>query len=195
MGVWATLLHGVAGTNGVQLVAATALQALSLLVLTAPGGGRLPMSRAALCATAAVLAGLLALVTISPQASAWPFDFATYLLALLTIRGSAVEGVGGGATLIAAGLAFGDWTGRPAPDMVAFVALPTTALLVGIVWRVAIAAALEREAPPPRAGVRRRSGDRGGRGWWTAGSFIGVTRDAVTAARPDTPPRSRRCAT
>ncbi len=145
LGIWSTLMHGVAAANAGHLAGSSALHALSLLMLTAPGGGRLPALRAALCAVAAVLAGLLALYAASPQEDSWPFNFATYLLALLTIRGNVREGVSGGAALITAGLLFGVWSGEPATEVAAFLALPTIAFIVGIVWRVAIAAAMERE--------------------------------------------------
>lgn len=144
LGLWSTLVDTLPG-EAVAIAVATALQAWCLLVLTTPGQGRLSVPRAAFCAAAAVAAALLAVPTASPPADSWSFNFHTYLLGLLTTRGNVRLGVGGGGLLIVSGIVFGASIGADAAAIAAFVALPIVAFIVGIVWRVAIASALEHE--------------------------------------------------
>lgn len=145
LGIWSTVMQNALDQYLPQLILASILQLASALLLTLPGGRRLPLPLGLMCAGAAVLAGLTVLFAAASTPDLWPFNFATYLLALLTTRGNASEGVGGGIALIAAALMVGMARGTPASDLLAFLALPLVAFVIGIVWRIALGIAVDRE--------------------------------------------------
>ncbi|MFV0434345.1 MAG: hypothetical protein ACK5LO_10225 [Leucobacter sp.] len=145
LGIWSTLLQSALDEYLLQLVLASALQLVAVLLLTFPGGRRLRFPLGVGCAATALLAGALVLYTASPEEDSWPFNFAAYLLALLTTRGNIREGIGGGFLLLAAGLVFGIAAGASPAELFAFLILPVIAFTIGIVWRIALSSAVARE--------------------------------------------------
>lgn len=145
LGIWSTFLQSTLSQHLPQLITVFALQLASILILTLPGDRKLSRPYGLLCALTALFSGLVALFTISPGEESWPFNFATYLLALMTIRGNAGQGIAGGTALIAFGLVHGLRSGFEASDLFAFLILPFLALVMGIVWRFVLTIAVQRE--------------------------------------------------
>lgn len=153
--VWALgVAHGVLGetltpaetlaTGAPWRLAAYGCALLGALLLTTPGDGALARGRAAVVAGCALAAALLLFRGGAPVERLWLFDFSSYLPALLIARGNSVLGALGGGLLIGTGVGWAVTEGT-ASGAVELVAMPATALVVGVVWNIALRRIVARE--------------------------------------------------
>lgn len=145
LGIWSTLMQSALSQHLPQLLLASALQLAAVILLTLPGARRLLRPQGLICAAAAILAGLIVLFAVPMFEDLWPFNFASYLLALLTMRGNVWEGTIGGLSLLVTAFVFGLTLGTAPSEIFEFLVLPTVAWAVGMVWRIALTIAVSRE--------------------------------------------------
>lgn len=145
LGIWSTLMQSTLNQALSQLLLASALQLVAVLFLTLPGAMKLPLPLGLGCAAAAVLGGLTVLFAAPMAGELWPFNFSSYILALLTMRGNVWEGAAGGFALIVAAFVLGLVLDTAPAELFAFLVLSLVAWTVGIVWRKALTIAVRRE--------------------------------------------------
>lgn len=145
LGIWSTLLLSSLSQHTAQLAIASALQLAGVMLLTRPGNQKLSTPLGLICALTALLSGLVVLSALASGGESWTFNFSAYLLALLTTRGNAWQGIVGGIVLLTSGLGFCLISGVPAAETITFLTLPLVAFVIGIVWRLVIAIAVQRE--------------------------------------------------
>ena len=165
--VWAlNLIHGLmAGVLGpgapAHLWAAFAAGLVGTLLLTREGGDRLGPWRAVgvvVCAVATATA-----ITGFPEMTPmmWIYYFSAYLPALLIARGNVRMGVVGGVLVLAVGLGWAARVGSGLPGYLNVVAIPLSALLVGVLWQLMFRRAVGREVAhrgeAARSGLARRA--------------------------------------
>lgn len=115
------------------------------LILTTPGGALLRRPRVG-CVL--VLALSLAVVTLSHAptgAEIWGLDFATYLMALLIVRGHTVAGALGSAATIGYALAWAVAHGAPPDTWPKLLGIPIGSVAAAFAWRLVLVHIVRRE--------------------------------------------------
>lgn len=145
LGICSRLLAGVPSGSAPVLTVSSLLALLSTVLVTAPGSRTLPTLSAVAAAIPAYLSAGLVLLVLPPSGEVWEFNFPTYLLALLMVRGNMREGGCGGLLVLVTGAVAAISAGVGPAETAEFLALPTLALIVALIWARALAAAVKQE--------------------------------------------------
>lgn len=145
LGVVHGLLAGVFARQDPWQLGAYACVLAGVFLVTRPGRGALDRMPAAGVAGCSLAAALLIFADGAPAGRIWLFDFASYLPALLVARGSLVIGVTGAALLVAIGGGGVLLAGGTPRTVAELIAIPVTALAVGVAWNVALRRIVARE--------------------------------------------------
>jgi len=121
------------------------LALVGAVVLTGRGDDVLRRGSALAVVLCAAGAAALTVSAVPVKADPWLVDFSFYLVALLIPRGNGRSGALGAAVLLAIVLAGAQASSATARELIGVLTLPATALMVGIVWRVALARIVVRE--------------------------------------------------
>lgn len=148
LGVLHMVLNGRIDPLDPRLLAAHTASLLGAFLLTAPGDRVLDRPRAIAVAAASLTTAVLVYSLQPPLEYLYTYNFGSYLVALLLVRGNVlVAGIGSGLYLVS-----GWCWALLRPDatvtgVVSFMAVPTAALITGIIWLVSLArtVAAERE--------------------------------------------------